>query len=144
MRANRNITRIDRKTTGGFLVRVVRRRKLYSNFFADHEHGGKRKSLAAARQYRDELEAKLKPISAKKLAQLTRSNNTSGIPGVRLVTETDARWASKPTYSFWVAQWSPKEGGRKSKRFSVNKYGNEEAKRLAIAARKRGVRSMAD
>src|SRR6056297_148962 len=142
MHANRNITRIDRLTTGGYLVRITRRGKLHSMFFSFAEHGGKRKALLAAREHRDKLESKLRGHSSKKLAEMPRSNNTSGIAGVRYVEETDARWKSRPTYGYWVAQWSPKGGGRKTKRFSVDKYGEEEARRLAIKARKRGVASM--
>ena len=142
MKANRNITLIERQTTGGYLVRIMRRGKLHSEFFSFKDYSGKRKTLAAARQYRDELEHKLRGISSKKRAQTLRANNTSGVPGVRLVKETDPRWKSRPTYHCWVAQWSPRKGVRKTKRFSVEKYGNEEAYRLAVRARKRGVAEM--
>ncbi|QEG43061.1 AP2/ERF family transcription factor [Roseimaritima ulvae] len=142
MKANRNITRIERQTTGGYLVRIMRRGKLHSAFFSFNEYGGKRKALLAAREHRDALEQKLRGISRKKRAQTLRANNTSGVPGVRLVKETDPRWKSRPTYHCWVAQWSPSKGVRKTKRFSVEKYGNEEAYRLAVRARKRGVAEM--
>lgn len=141
MRANRNITRIQRKTTGGYLVRVTRKGKLHSAFFSDDDYG-KRGSLLAAREHRDELEGKLKGYSPKQLAKRERSNNTSGVPGVRLVEETDHRWESKPTYQYWVAQWSPKKGVRRTRRFSVQKYGYEKAKKLAIKARNKGVAEM--
>ncbi len=142
MQANRNITRIDRVNSGGYLVRIMRRGKRHSAFFAFDQYGGKRNALAAARAHRDELESRLRSYSPKRLAQVPRANNTSGIAGVRRVDETDARWESKPTYSYWVAQWSPRKGVRKTKRFSVEKYGEEEAYRLAVLARKRGVASM--
>jgi AP2 domain len=141
MNPNRNITRIERLNSGGYLVRVTRRGKLYSEFFSDETYG-KRGSLLAARKHRDSLEAKVQGYSPKQMANKERSNNTSGVPGVRLVEETDYRWASEPTYQYWVAQWSPKKGVRKTKRFSVEKYGFEEAKRLAIKARKKGVAEM--
>ncbi|MFK8114354.1 MAG: AP2/ERF family transcription factor [Rubripirellula sp.] len=141
MRANRNITRIERLTTGGYLVRVTRRGKLHSAFFSDEEYG-KRGSQKAAREYRDELEKKLKGFTSKQLAKKQRSNNTSGVAGVRLVEETDYRWESEPTYQYWVAQWSPKKGVRKTRRFSVEKYGHDEARRLAIKARNKGVNEM--
>ncbi|WP_153559143.1 AP2 domain-containing protein [Roseimaritima sediminicola] len=142
MKANRNITRIDRQTTGGYLVRIMRRGKLHSAYFAFEEHGGKRKALAAAREYRDELEQRLKGYSPKRQVQKLRANNTSGVAGVRLVEETDPRWKSKPTYRYWVAQWSPAKGVRRTKRFSVEKYGNDKAYKMAVRARKRGVAEM--
>lgn len=143
MQANRNISRIDRETTGGgYLVRVMRKGKRATKFFPDNEYGGKRKSLVAAKEYRDQLERTMRGYTAKQLSQKQRSNNTSGIVGVRKVYETDYRWESEPTYGYWVAQWSPKKGVRRTKRFSIEKYGDEEAYRLAVQARKRGVASM--
>lgn len=142
MRANRNLTRIERKTTGGFLLRIMRQGYMYTQLFSDREYGSKKKSLDAARIVRDELEAELKTYSSKDLAKRERSNNTSGITGVRLVEESDPRWESKPTYQYWVAQWSPSKGVRKTKRFSVEKYGYDEAYRLAVKARKQGVAAM--
>jgi arginyl-tRNA synthetase len=143
MRANRNISRIDRDTVGGgFLVRVMRKGKRVSKVFYDDDFGGKRNSLVAAQKHRDRLEQKMRGYTAKQLSQKQRSNNTSGIVGVRKVFETDYRWDSEPTYGFWVAQWSPKKGVRRTKRFSIDKYGEDEAFRLAVLARKRGVASM--
>lgn len=142
MKPNRNIIRLDRQNGGGFLVRVTRKGKLRSDYFRDQDHGGKKKALLAARKYRDELEAKYKRVSSKELAKRVRSNNTSGEPGVRYVEEIDHRWDSKPCYGYWIAQWSPRKGVRKTKRFSVLKYGDDEAFRLAVKARRKGVSEM--
>jgi len=142
MNKNRNITRLERQSTGGFLVRITRKGKMTSEYFQDSEHGGKRKALDAARKYRDSLEAKLKAYTPKELSKKVRSNNTSGVVGVRYVEESDPRWPSKPTYGYYVAQWSPEKGVRKTKRFSIEKYGEDEAYRLALQARKKGVASM--
>lgn len=142
--ANRNITRIERETTGGWLVRITRKGEMTSWYFGDTEYGTKRKSLLAARDYRDELEQGLKGYTAKQLATKERANNTSGITGVRLVEEKDPRWPSNPTYKYWIAQWSPAKGSRRTKRFSVEKYGNDKAYKMAVAARKKGVKDMED
>ena len=142
MSKQRNIMRVDRETVGGWLVRMTRKGKLHSQYFSDQEHGGKRKALTAAMKHRDELETKLKSYSPKQLSKKVRSNNTSGTPGVRLVKEVDSRWASEPTYEYYVAQWSPEAGVRKTKRFSVKKYGKKKALEMAIKARNKGVNSM--
>lgn len=141
-RPNRNITRIDTGSTHGFEVRFMRRGYVFEKLFSDAVYGGKRKALAAAREYRDELEAEYPHYSRKEVARIKSERNTSGVVGVRLSEETDDRWPSKPVYLYWVAQWSPSPGVRKTKRFSVNKYGEEEAFRLALAARRKGVREM--
>ena len=54
-----------------------------------------------------------------------RKDNSSGLVGVRKV------WY--PT-KYWVAQWF--DGKRKNKWFSVNKYGDVQAKQMAVAYRK--------
>lgn len=142
MSKKRNIMRVDRETVGGWLVRITRKGKLHSQYFSDKVYGGKRKALNAAMQHRDELEAKLKSFTPKQLSKKVRANNTSGTPGVRLVEEKDRRWSSEPTYQYYVAQWSPETGVRKTKRFSVKKYGKKKALELAIKARNKGVNSM--
>jgi len=58
-----------------------------------------------------------------------QKNNTSGIPGVRYDKGIDS----------WVATWHTDKKVRKTKTFSVNKYGYEKAKELAIAQRKKGM-----
>jgi hypothetical protein len=56
-----------------------------------------------------------------------QKNNTSGHKGVRFEEGAKARWK---------AQWVDKETGKKcAKSFSVAKYGEEDAKKLAIACR---------
>jgi hypothetical protein len=56
-------------------------------------------------------------------------NNTSGITGVFLST----------TLNVWTAQWRDEHGIRRSKSFSVSKYGEVAAKNLAIAAREAAI-----
>jgi len=56
-----------------------------------------------------------------------QTNNTSGTTGVRFEGGTKARWK---------ASWVDKEtGNRKSKSFSITKYGEEQAKQRAINCR---------
>ena len=141
---NQNISRIDiegapgTKGTHGHQVRIMRRGKAVSKFFSDSLHGGKRKSLLAARDYRDSLVNKLGPTDTGP-HQEPSSRNTSGIVGVR------RREAMRDTtnwiyyHYFWEASWTDADGERQKRNFSVNKYGEDEARRLAIAARKKGV-----
>ena len=59
--------------------------------------------------------------------QSIRNTNTSGISGVKV------------NKNRWTATWHDDEG-RKSKSFSINKYGNDEAKQLAINYRRERAR----
>lgn len=146
---NRNITRIDinldgKAGTHGYEVRFMRRNQKIEKFFGDKAYGGKRKALKSAREYRDQLERDYPSYSRQEIAQLKSKRNSSGIVGVQLVEEVDKRWPSQPSYLYWVAQWSPAPYVRKTKRFSVNKHGFEEARRLAIEARENGLKDMED
>lgn len=146
---NRNITRIDidlvgKAGTHGYEVRFMRRGQKIEKFFGDKAFGGKRKALTAARQHRDQLEIEFPGFSRKEVAQFKSQRNSSGTVGVHLVEEVDKRWPSQPTYLYWVAQWSPAPYVRKTKRFSVNKHGYDEAFRLAVEARRSGLKEMED
>lgn len=55
-----------------------------------------------------------------------QKNNTSGITGVRY----------DKTINAWTCQYNELNGKQRTKSFSVNKYGYEEAKQLAISTRK--------
>lgn len=141
---NRNISRIETGSTRGYEVRVMRRGTQVCKHFSDRQWGGKRKALAAAREYRDNLVTVLagREISRKERARAQRSSNQSGIVGVRYTELRDSRGENEYVYAFWEAQWSPRPGVRKTRRFSINKYGDEKAKRMAIQARKKGVSEM--
>ena len=140
----RNISRIDMfstsgKSHGGWEVRIQRRGKKYEKFFADGQHGGRRAAIQAAKVYRDELEAKLRPYSVKELARSPSVRNNSGVVGVRRALQVEETDDYIYTYTFWIAQWTDGKGKRKTRSFSVDKYGEDEAHRRAIQARTRGV-----
>lgn len=137
------ICRIDQveKRTHGFFVRVMRKGKIHSAFFTDLKHGGKARALAAAQEHRQRLLAKLglpQQKSRRFWAELRRRKGSSHVVGVqKLVT----RRGKKPAV-YWKATWSPEPYVVRQKFFSVAKYGARKAKKLAIKARRAGVRSM--
>ncbi|MGI9518133.1 MAG: AP2/ERF family transcription factor [Pirellulaceae bacterium] len=140
----RNISRIDMYSAsgtphGGWEVRMQRRGRKYEKFFADGRHGGRRKALQAAKYYRDELEQRLKPWTVRELSRKPSARNTSGIVGVRKAYQVEESDDYVYTYTFWIAQWTDGKGKRKTRSFSVDKYGDEEAFRLAAQARSNGV-----
>lgn len=131
MPKNRNISRIDideetgKAGTHGYEVRLMRGGETFHKFFGDVPYGGKRKALAAAREYRDKLVATLQPYSRKEVAQLKFKRNTSGIVGIRLLKTWTVADRTNWSILYWVAQWSPKPGVRKTRRFSVSKIRRE-------------------
>lgn len=61
--------------------------------------------------------------------QKLHKSNTSGIAGVCLVSPGGG------TSQRWIARWYDTEGRRHEQGFSVNVYGGETARALAVAAR---------
>ncbi|MEZ6092797.1 MAG: AP2 domain-containing protein [Pirellulaceae bacterium] len=144
-KSEKNISRIETNSNGsiskGFLVRVMRRGERFQKFFGDATFGSRPKALAAAKKFRDSVLKKNKGFSKKELANRASSRNTSGIVGVRYSEEVHGTGKNKRVYGFWVASWNPKAGVRKTKRYSIDKYGDDEAMQMAIKAREEGIRN---
>ena len=140
----RNISRIETvspsgKTYGGWEVRMQRRGEKTEKFFSDNGFGGKNKSLRVAKEFRDSLESKLRKYTVEELSANPSVRNQSGVVGVRLHQQKDVRGDYEYHYWYWVAQWTDKNGKRRTKSFSVHQHGDKEAYRLAVSARKKGV-----
>lgn len=140
----RNISRLEKTNAkgnciGGWLVRFQRRNEKIEKYFSDALFGGKRKAMNAAKEYRDQVEAETRTFKVKELAEFPSSRNQSGVVGVRLQREIKLIKNYEHHYWFWIAQWIDGRGQRKTRSFSVHQYGDEEAYRLAVAARRKGV-----
>ena len=136
MRANRNkhIVRHDasnNSVTHGWHVKLRRRGRAHRKFFSDARFGGKRKALRAAREHRDELVARLPTETTADRRDRMTDRNTSGVVGVRRVE----RQRHGRLYESWVAQWTDDDGLRRTLSFSVDVYGEDEARDLALFAR---------
>ncbi|GAB4057093.1 AP2 domain-containing protein [Uliginosibacterium sediminicola] len=129
--------------THGWLVTIQRRGVIHRKHFSDGVHGGKQKSFAAAKTYRDEVITKNPPFSMREYSNIVKKNNRSGVVGVcrycasetRDLPEDKQRW-------FWVASWPLPDGRRKRVKFSVKKYGEEGAFKMALKARKDALRGL--
>lgn len=137
------ICRIDQphKHNHGFFVRLARRNKIYSAFFADKANGGRKAALAAAQVYRDKLAARLgRPVRMRRRqwAAIMRRKGRSGIQGVQRIVDRRV----KPWRKYWKATWSPEPYVVARKQFSIRKHGEEKARQLAIRARRAGLRNM--
>ena len=144
MNPRRNISRIENVTTAdrlscGWEVRIQRRGKTVEKFFCDNKLGGSRKALEKAKKFRDDMERQMKSYTVKELAKRPSKRNTSGIVGVRFEHRMAITGGYKYYYPTWVAQWTDEAGKRKTKAFSCEKYGHDEAQRLAIKSRRLGV-----
>ena len=138
------ICRIDQPShrTHGFFVRVAYQGKIHSAFFSDKKFSGQAQALAAAQAHHLKLRQELgmpRQRSRRWNAEIVRRRGRSGIQGVRRVI---IRGQSGRRLKFWLAMWSPELGVVRKKQFSIRKHGEEKAKRLALRARRAGVRSM--
>lgn len=141
----RNITRIEKlaadgRVLGGWEVRIQRHRQAFQRYFADSLLGGKNAALRAAKEHRDQIEQSFGRMTTEEKSEQPSVRNQSGVVGVRLKQHKREHGDFEYTYLYWVAQWTDGRGKRKTRAFSVNKFGDEEAFRLAWEAREDGVR----
>ncbi|TCO78616.1 AP2 domain-containing protein [Chromatocurvus halotolerans] len=136
------ISRIDDDThyTHAWRVSLRRRGKALVKNFPDKKYGGKRGALAAARKYRDQLLEQYPPLTRKEFASIRRCNNKTGITGVyRYAKKYRLADGREKEHWYWEAHWPTESGQHESVSYSVNNYGEDLARHLAIRARQRGV-----
>lgn len=117
--------RIDRKSgVWTFYVTVVRRGVVVTKQFSETRNGGHDGALAQAIAFRDQVLAELPPYSQREYRAILRRSNSSGMTGV-------LRY-SKAGYLVWEANAQFPNGKSKSRCFSINKYGEEQARALML------------
>lgn len=131
----KGVIRIDSDSTHGYQVRVYRHGRTYSKLFSDRKCGGKNESFKQAEVYRKELEAEVAamPGSAprRRLIQHNK-NNSSGVVGISRTFKRDRRGMKHEVYA---VSWNPEPGTARGTSFSIKKYGEEEAFKLACKLR---------
>lgn len=127
-----HISIIESRGTNCAWVRIKYNGKAFQESFPFKKYGSKTKAIAAAKKKRDEQGKKIygenwpyAKYSPRKISPL----NSSGEIGVSY---------SEKDHS-WVATWQEGIGKKRRQRnayFSINKYGEEKAKKLAIKRRR--------
>ncbi len=133
--SNYAIARIDLpdQLTHGWQVRLQRRSIKYAKFFSDSSFGGGQQAFENAVRYRDQLVLDLESESSGQVRICSRSSrNSSGVVGVSRISVTASTGS---IYHFWQASWSPEPGKRCCVKFSIKRYGDNEAFELAVQAR---------
>jgi hypothetical protein len=133
-KSHKGITRIDYEgvSTRGWMVRLTRQGERQQMFFNDKTHGGKAKSLKAAKAKYDEWVAAAPPIATTKGVRTRR--NSSGVVGVHLVRNVDDRWKNAESFGY-CASWVNADGQRRKISFAWKRYGKKRAWSLATLAR---------
>lgn len=126
----RGISRIDAKGTHGWYVRVYRAGKTYSRLFSDSKYGSAERALEFAKVERKRLTDKSQPLPERPDRRLVTHDkrNKSGMVGVSRTVKLNSGGENAVYYQ---VTWSPIKGQIKNRQWSVRKYGEEEAARLA-------------
>tara|TARA_B100000686_G_C16552495_1_gene843370 strand:- start:107 stop:541 length:435 start_codon:yes stop_codon:yes gene_type:complete len=132
-----HISIIESRGTNCAWVRIKYDGKSFQQSFSFKKYGGKRNAIKAAKRKRDQEGRKIygtnwpyAKYSPRKISPL----NNSGEIGVSY---------SKKDQS-WVATWQEGKGLRRNQKnayFSINKYGQDKAKKLAVKARRIAVKA---
>ena len=134
----KGFARVDSESTRthGWLVRILRGTERRSQFFSDKTYGGKAKSKKRAEEcYQAWVTEMAPPQSA---TNKVTKRNSSGIVGVHMSTESDARYPDCK-YVSYIASWKTEDGKRRNIRFLINKYGKKAALALAKIAREKRI-----
>ena len=135
MPRSKGVIRIDSDSTHGWQVRVYRHGKTYSKLFSDRKHGGREESYEAAAAYREELEAEVAALpEAAPRRRLIRhnKNNSTGVVGISRTYKRDRRGIKHEVYA---VSWNPEPGVARGTSFSIKRYGEDTAFRLACELR---------
>lgn len=125
----KGITRYDYAHTHGWWVRVTRDGAHFRKIFSDGQSDSFEDGLRKAILYRHEILTSF-PVTIRHV----HSRSIAAEPENRIELKT-GKGTLQP-YVFWEAKWYDKSHNVKKKCFSVQKYGHEEARRLALAAAK--------
>lgn len=135
-RPNYGISRIDQpdKKNHGYYVRITHKGKTQQKYFPDKASGSKTKALKLAKEYRDNVVAKLPKAKREAASRKRRNVKQSGVTGV---THVLSRAVGGKAYEYWQAAWD-ENGVRRTAKFSIAKYKNAPALEMA----KKKVRAM--
>jgi len=144
-RAMYGITRVDHagSRTHAWRVTIQRQGKIHVGHYSDGVFGGKQKALAAAKKFRDSLLSKHPPLTRRDYCSILRRNNRSGLAGVSYHAEVIETGHGPVERRFWIARLPLEPWRTKLVKFSVAKYGAEEAFRRAVKARTEALERLA-
>lgn len=117
----------------GWWVSIRRRGHKIVRLFKDSVYGSDDAAYAQARAFRDAIIEAIPPATNQEQAVLLRKNNKSGISGVRRVDTREG--------DVWQATLMTNEG-QKRENFSVSKFGEQAAKLMAIAQRRKWLKAL--
>ncbi len=131
----KGVIRIDSDSTHGWQVRVYRHGKTYSRLFSDRKYGTRDEAFSAARTYRGSLEEEVAalPETAPRRRLIRRNKkNATGVVGISRTFKMDRRGMRHEVYA---VSWNPSPGVARGTSFSIRKYGDDTAFKMACRLR---------
>lgn len=143
----KSILLIERERSGHpeayYYVKIKWQGKQYHKTFSVSQYKTREEALAAAIAWRDETEKAIgKPRTNRQVIGISRRNKT-GIVGASFVTvpvKENGKVVRKPKHI--QVTWSPEPGVIRRTSISIDKYGLEEAKRIALELRRKAEEDM--
>ncbi len=126
-------------------MRLYHQRATYSKLFSDGVYGGEKESLEAAQKYQKKLAKEVgapDPSAGRRKRQARLSTNRTSNTGVVGVYRGKAVSKSGATREYFAVSWNPEPNKVKSTSFSIAKYGEKEAFRLACELRQKMVKKI--
>ncbi len=114
---------------------MYRHGKTYSKLFSDKKCNGRDQAFEQAVRYRDDLVAEVAALpdtAPRRRLILHNKGNTSGVVGISRTHKRDRRGVRHEVYA---VSWNPEPGVARGTSFSINRYGEHEAFRLACELR---------
>ncbi|MDR3144098.1 MAG: hypothetical protein LBT64_01185 [Puniceicoccales bacterium] len=137
----KGISRIDSRTTKGWLVRGYKNGIRYSKLFSDGKLGGRESAFEKAKAFYVELSTRLKSIPSKPRNQKIVSHDKRNQTGVLGVSKLSKVGKNNKKLGFYSVTWRPSKGKQKCTSFSIAKYGEDEAFKKAVSLRFEKLRS---
>ena len=122
----------------GYLLKGLRRGRKFHEIFNFSRYSSEEECFKAAEDRAKIVHNLYPPLTRREYAQVKRKNWKNKVVGVRKCLKKVKGFE----YEFWEASWSPRHGMVKKRLFSVNKYGDKEAERMALKTREEGLASM--
>ncbi len=127
------ITLFDLDDRKGFMVRICRKGKRLNECFSVVRCRSLRKARSAAEARYAELLKHYGPTPTPAKNQMT-SRNSTGRVGIHIAHSVSKRWPDCESWAY-CASWVDAEGKRRKINFAWEKYGKQNAWRLACIAR---------
>jgi len=125
--------------TSRFRILINHNKKIIQEYFYFGANRTEKEAEKEAKKRWREIRKKIPVLTKRKFREVLRKPTASGIPGVTRITT----YSKGYEYEVWKASWTTRNGVRRSKQFSINKYGVRKAKWLAIEARQEALDKIA-